>query len=61
MTGQPVASVLRDFSAPVILQGNSRSRTGGPDPDGDEDETDQLRKLMPVLALVITIATVFSE
>ncbi|HEY0709793.1 MAG TPA: hypothetical protein VGG33_23470 [Polyangia bacterium] len=44
--------------APTIQM---RARTGGPDPDGDDDEGDQLRRLMPVLALVITIATVFGQ
>jgi hypothetical protein len=37
------------------LQVRSRSRTGGP---GD-DEDDELRWLMPILAAVIAIAVVF--
>jgi hypothetical protein len=49
------------LQAPAILQGNTRARTGGPDPDGEDDESDQLRRLMPILAVVITVATVFGN
>jgi hypothetical protein len=36
-------------------QDKAQMRTGGPD---DDDEDDELRRLMPILALVITIAVV---
>ena len=36
----------------------ARTRTGGPQND-DDDEADSLRKLMPVLAVVIILANVF--
>lgn len=36
----------------------TRMRTGGPD---DDDEDEELRRLMPILALVITVAVVFGS
>jgi hypothetical protein len=46
--------------APFALSGRqtkTQMRTGGP----DDDEDDELRRLMPILALVITIAVVFGS
>lgn len=48
------------LAAPAFFVAPMRTRTGGPD-DPDGDEQDELRRLMPVLALVITIATVFGQ
>ena len=36
---------------------SKNTRTGGP----DDDEDDELRRLMPILAAVITIAVVFGQ
>jgi hypothetical protein len=44
--------------AGAARQDKAQMRTGGPD---DDDEDDELRRLMPILALVITIAVVFGS
>ena len=51
-SGQAVA-----LEAPFLLARRERknSRTGGP----DDDEGDELRRLMPILAAVIAIAVIF--
>ena len=46
------------LQAPVLMVREHKStRTGGP----DDDEDDELRRLMPILAAVITIAVVFGQ
>jgi hypothetical protein len=47
------ASAAVALPAPALLRG--RSRTGGP----DDDEDDELRWLMPILAAVIGVAALF--
>lgn len=44
------------FALPARAEKTSM-RTGGP----DDDEDDELRRLMPILALVIAIAVVFGS
>jgi hypothetical protein len=46
------------LQAPVFMvREHKNTRTGGP----DDDEDDELRRLMPILAAVITIAVVFGQ
>ena len=46
------------LQAPMMLAREQKNiRTGGP----DDDEDDELRRLMPILAAVITIAVVFGQ
>ena len=46
------------LQAPVLMvREHKNTRTGGP----DDDEDDELRRLMPILAAVITIAVVFGQ
>jgi hypothetical protein len=47
------------LQAPIMLarREQKHTRTGGP----DDDEDDELRRLMPILAAVITIAVVFGQ
>jgi hypothetical protein len=52
-SGQAIA-----LQAPLMLAREKKNtRTGGP----DDDEDDELRRLMPILAAVITIAVVFGQ
>ena len=52
-SGQAIA-----LHAPLMLARQQKNiRTGGP----DDDEDDELRRLMPILAAVITIAVVFGQ
>jgi hypothetical protein len=55
---QGAALALPGPFAAAAWQEKTRMRTGGPDGD---DEDDELRRLMPILALVITIAVVFGS
>ena len=44
------------MEAPLLMvRAKQRMRTGGP----DDDEDDELRRLMPILAAVIAIAVIF--
>lgn len=46
------------LQAPMLMvREHKNTRTGGP----DDDEDDELRRLMPILAAVITIAVVFGQ
>jgi hypothetical protein len=54
------SAALAAQSAPLgMLLSRQRTRTGSGGPDGDQD--DDLRWLMPLLAAVIGIATIFSR
>jgi hypothetical protein len=55
---QGAALALPAPFAMVARHAKTQMRTGGPD---DDDEDDELRRLMPILALVITIAVVFGS
>ena len=55
-----LAAVSMALGGAMALPAPTRmfTRTGGPDDDGD-DENALLRKLMPILAAVIAMATIF--
>ena len=57
MWAQGAAIALPAPFARSARQDKTNLRTGGP----DDDEDDELRRLMPILALVITIAVVFGS
>jgi hypothetical protein len=51
------AMALNANLAAFGLRARQSTRTGGP----DDDEDDQLRRLMPILASVIAIAVIFGN
>ena len=54
---QNAGAIALDGSYLSLGISQKRTRTGGP----DDDEDDQLRRLMPILASVIAIAVIFGN
>lgn len=50
------------LDAPLLrLHRPSRQRTSTGGPNDDDDENERLKKLMPILAVVIVLAVVFGQ